>query len=190
MTELCPTCKNPLKKLRYPINSYLNRDQWELVRAGDFYCNICPSNGRGNKPLCYWWKHEVKKEEDNKMDNNKETHKCDESEQVGLCGCSSRHVGMCGKCGTIRVESKTEEIIHKRPNYEIAEIAEPNIVHIELNPCNACSAKYSQILRKNEHIVESPWEMYCNSCGRNNAEVHGKSKADVVAKWNEKNERS
>jgi transposase-like protein len=27
------------------------------------------------------------------------------------------------------------------------------------------------------------WVMYCNSCGRNDAEVQGKTKADVVQKW-------
>lgn len=37
----------------------LNRDQWESMIAGNWYCEACPSNGRGRTGLCYWWDHEV-----------------------------------------------------------------------------------------------------------------------------------
>jgi len=57
-------------------------------------------------------------------------------------------------------------------------------VEIELVPCKICGAESSQVLHNNER-GENPWSIYCNSCGKNEAEVYGKSKFEVVRKWNE-----
>ncbi len=54
----CPQCGKELKQVF--LNSlFLNEDQLQAMRAGDFYCEHCPSNDRGRKPLCYWWAHEI-----------------------------------------------------------------------------------------------------------------------------------
>jgi hypothetical protein len=37
----------------------LNDDQFDAVRAGDWYCVKCPSNNRGNTPFRYWWDSEL-----------------------------------------------------------------------------------------------------------------------------------
>lgn len=39
-------------------NSYMNSHQFDACKAGDYYCEFCPSNGRG-KTLCYWWDKEL-----------------------------------------------------------------------------------------------------------------------------------
>lgn len=56
----CPNCGKPLEHVRYPSGCYLNREQWESVRAGDFMCQHCPDNGRAaNKKFAYFWASEV-----------------------------------------------------------------------------------------------------------------------------------
>jgi len=55
-------------------------------------------------------------------------------------------------------------------------------VEIELIPCKACGAKDAQV------IVDCmggfrPWSIYCNSCGRNDAEFYGRSKFKAVMAW-------
>lgn len=34
---------------------YMNNEQFDSVKAGDWYCQVCPDNGRGESGLCYWW---------------------------------------------------------------------------------------------------------------------------------------
>lgn len=46
MSKDCPTCHRSVDEVRYPSDSYLNRDQWEGVRCGDYYCDHCRQ---------YWW---------------------------------------------------------------------------------------------------------------------------------------
>ena len=53
----CPQCGGPLKKV--PGSNWLNADQYAAVKAGDYFCETCPDNGRGNSGLCYWWEREV-----------------------------------------------------------------------------------------------------------------------------------
>jgi hypothetical protein len=53
----CPKCREPLKEIKYPYDSMLNRDQWESQLAGDLFCT-CHNNNRGNKPYAYFWKRE------------------------------------------------------------------------------------------------------------------------------------
>lgn len=59
MEPRCPKCNEPLTKVEYPHGSMLNRDQWESMIAGNWFCKKCPGNDRGKSGLCYWWDHEV-----------------------------------------------------------------------------------------------------------------------------------
>lgn len=54
----CPQCGGPLERVR-DTSGTLNRDQFDSVKAGDFFCGACPSNGRGKAELCYWWESEL-----------------------------------------------------------------------------------------------------------------------------------
>lgn len=56
----CPTCGTPLQEVRYE-GGYFNRDQWDSMRAGDWFCDRCPSNGRGNTSFRYWWQRELER---------------------------------------------------------------------------------------------------------------------------------
>lgn len=53
----CPKCKSVLKRVRN--ESLLNAEQFDSVKAGDWYCETCPDNGRGKSKLCYWWNAEL-----------------------------------------------------------------------------------------------------------------------------------
>lgn len=55
--KLCPQCRKPLE--RVPRSQWLNEDQWDSVKAGDWCCKACPDNGRGQSGLCYWDDKEV-----------------------------------------------------------------------------------------------------------------------------------
>lgn len=57
---VCPVCGKELIRVRYPANSPLNREQWASQRAGDWYCETCPSGWATNRPYRYFWDHEVK----------------------------------------------------------------------------------------------------------------------------------
>jgi hypothetical protein len=55
---------------------------------------------------------------------------------------------------------------------------------ILLKECPSCTSDSSQILKE---LSASKWTIYCNSCGRNDAEVYGETKEDVVVNWNNLN---
>lgn len=57
--KICPQCGGKLEEVRQSRGSPLNKDQFDAVKAGDFFCQKCPSNDRGNSPNCYWWVHEL-----------------------------------------------------------------------------------------------------------------------------------
>jgi hypothetical protein len=57
--KICPQCRGPLVEVRQSSDSPLNSYQWRSQIAGEWYCTKCPSNDRGNQPLCYWWTHEL-----------------------------------------------------------------------------------------------------------------------------------
>lgn len=57
--EKCPTCGNPLRRVTKSAMSPLNYDQFDSVRAGDWYCETCPSNNRGNTNFKYFWNREL-----------------------------------------------------------------------------------------------------------------------------------
>lgn len=54
----CPKCKVPMRRVRNPSGSMLNDDQFDAIRAGDWYCG-CHNNGRGNTSNAYYWNSEV-----------------------------------------------------------------------------------------------------------------------------------
>jgi hypothetical protein len=53
LPERCPDCKRPLQKVRYP-GGYLNEDQWDSMRAGDWFCEECPSLPVTKKYRYFW----------------------------------------------------------------------------------------------------------------------------------------
>ena len=55
---LCPQCKKPLEEVRYPDGCMLNRDQFDSIRAGDYYCTSCKGN-EAKSGFKYWWEKEV-----------------------------------------------------------------------------------------------------------------------------------
>ena len=53
----CPQCGEKVSRV-YP-DSILRREQLNSFKPGDFYCDKCPSNGRGRIDTCYWWNNEL-----------------------------------------------------------------------------------------------------------------------------------
>jgi len=55
----CPGCGGELESVTYP-GGYLNREQWDSQKAGDYVCKVCPDNGRAaNKQHAYFWEKEL-----------------------------------------------------------------------------------------------------------------------------------
>lgn len=56
----CPGCNGKLERVRQSGPRWLNDDQFDAVKAGDWYCvSGCPDNGRGKSGCAYYWDHEV-----------------------------------------------------------------------------------------------------------------------------------
>ncbi len=55
----CPDCNNKLEKVIQSENSPLNKEQFDSVRAGDYFCRICPGT-RGKSGFRYYWGYELK----------------------------------------------------------------------------------------------------------------------------------
>lgn len=55
----CPDCGNELEQVTYQAGCLYNREQFDAVRAGDWYCTTCPSNHRGNTQYRYFWNREL-----------------------------------------------------------------------------------------------------------------------------------
>jgi hypothetical protein len=53
----CPDCGKALQPVRYE-GGYLNRDQWESVRAGDWFCDACKGT-RSRSGYRYFWNREL-----------------------------------------------------------------------------------------------------------------------------------
>lgn len=54
----CPKCGGQLFEVRYDPNSMLNRDQFESIRAGDWYCTTCKSD-KAKSEYEYFWEREL-----------------------------------------------------------------------------------------------------------------------------------
>jgi hypothetical protein len=63
----CPQCRNKLE--RVPDSKWMNSDQWEASKAGDWFCKTCPDNGRSSSGLCYWWNREIEEYEKQECDS-------------------------------------------------------------------------------------------------------------------------
>lgn len=60
-TKRCPGCGGTLTEVRYPAGSMFNRDQWESMIIGNWYCTACPPHPdrQSHMGYRYWWDHEV-----------------------------------------------------------------------------------------------------------------------------------
>jgi len=54
----CPKCGKELNLVRYNPDCLLNAEQWSSIKAGDYFCNICPGD-RGKSEKRYYWKSEL-----------------------------------------------------------------------------------------------------------------------------------
>lgn len=63
----CPQCNGQLIEVPRHSN-WLNDDQYAASKAGDWYCETCPDNGRGGSGLCYWTDAEVDDHERSQCD--------------------------------------------------------------------------------------------------------------------------
>lgn len=63
----CPQCGKALFEVPRHSRS-LNDDQYESVKAGDWWCASCPDNGRGATGFCYWTDAEIEANERKKAD--------------------------------------------------------------------------------------------------------------------------
>lgn len=57
----CPQCDRSLVMVKPNPYSAFSREQFDAAKAGDWYCNACPTNDRGGANLCYWWERELPK---------------------------------------------------------------------------------------------------------------------------------
>jgi len=57
----CPQCGGELGEVRQTSPKMFNDDQFEATIAGNYYCKICPDNGKGKSGYCYFWKSELKR---------------------------------------------------------------------------------------------------------------------------------
>jgi hypothetical protein len=59
----CPGCGKKLQLVTQGPNSMLNKDQFDSVKAGDFYCETCPLRpGKviANSGYAYYWSNELR----------------------------------------------------------------------------------------------------------------------------------
>jgi hypothetical protein len=58
----CPNCKGILKKVAQ-TKLWLNDDQFDAVKAGDYYCEVCPEEkGTADKArtkYAYFWEKDI-----------------------------------------------------------------------------------------------------------------------------------
>jgi hypothetical protein len=54
-TEICPGCGGKLEWVRQSSNSTLNSDQFDAVKAGDYFCRVCLGGESQSNTFKYWW---------------------------------------------------------------------------------------------------------------------------------------
>ena len=59
MRYSCPGCGSKLEKVIQSQNSMLNSEQFDAIKAGDYFCRICKGD-RGKSGYRYYWKNELK----------------------------------------------------------------------------------------------------------------------------------
>jgi hypothetical protein len=68
VNPVCPQCGRELERVVQKEPKLVNDAHFETMKSGDWYCTVCPSNGRSVRDVwCYWWSHEVKKESDSTL---------------------------------------------------------------------------------------------------------------------------
>ncbi|GMW02629.1 MAG: hypothetical protein AMXMBFR84_37650 [Candidatus Hydrogenedentota bacterium] len=55
---LCPQCDQPVKRVSRSPNSYMTEEQFDAVKAGDWFCDNC-SGDRGQTGYAYFWQSEI-----------------------------------------------------------------------------------------------------------------------------------
>ena len=56
----CPQCGYTLRTVFQSPDSSLNQYRFDAIKAGDYYCDVCPPNNRSSSNrYCYWWRREV-----------------------------------------------------------------------------------------------------------------------------------
>jgi len=55
MDPNCPDCGTKLEKVVYDSSYLLNFDQWDSIKAGDYYCPGECKGDRGKSGLRYFW---------------------------------------------------------------------------------------------------------------------------------------
>lgn len=58
-TKVCPQCNKPLQRVTQSSTSPLNEHQFDAEKAGDWFCDKCPCNGRGLANYAYFWDREL-----------------------------------------------------------------------------------------------------------------------------------
>ena len=56
---LCPNCQKRLKAVHFDPQSMLNRDQFESIKAGDWFCSTCTGDRGKRTGYRYYWDREV-----------------------------------------------------------------------------------------------------------------------------------
>lgn len=55
---VCPQCGHLLHVVPYPMDSYMNREQWESLKAGDYFCIVC-QNPKTKTGYTYFWEDDL-----------------------------------------------------------------------------------------------------------------------------------
>ena len=55
----CPQCQAILHRVRRGGDSPLNADQFDAVKAGDWYCSVCAGAEAKHTTYKYWWEKDL-----------------------------------------------------------------------------------------------------------------------------------
>ena len=55
----CPQCQAILHRVRRGADSPLNADQFDAVKAGDWYCSVCAGAEAKHTTYKYWWEKDL-----------------------------------------------------------------------------------------------------------------------------------
>ena len=55
---ICPECQAPLRQVFRPSDSMLNEEQFDAVKAGDYFCESCKGD-RARSGYRYFWNREL-----------------------------------------------------------------------------------------------------------------------------------
>lgn len=58
MSHKCPICNNQLEEVKQSSNSLLNSEQFDAIKAGDWFCRNCRGK-EGKSGYKYFWNREL-----------------------------------------------------------------------------------------------------------------------------------